>query len=291
MNNKPHKENPYTIMILIAVSGSRYTDWVFVEDGEIVEKERTEGLNPYFQTRKEISRSVRLGLPETCFHRKLQRIYYYGAGCSNDSKKKIVSLSLTSQFKTPVMVESDLLAAARGLCIETPGIACILDTGSNSCYYDGEKIVKNVQSGGFILGDEGSGSAIGKAFLSDVLKRLAPEDLLIDFLYQQNTTPAEVMETVYNTPLPHYYLSSVAMFLCGRQRQPYVHQLVTESFRSFIQRNLTQYDFRQQPVYFTGNIALNYADLLCEVCREFCFQPARIEADVLPGLVNFHTRK
>ena len=99
------------------------------------------------------------------------------------------------------------------------------------------------------------------------------------------------METVYNTPLPHYYLSSVAMFLCGRQRQPYVHQLVTESFRSFIQRNLTQYDFRQQPVYFTGNIALNYADLLCEVCREFSFQPARIEADVLPGLVNFHTRK
>ena len=92
------------MMTLIVVSGSRHTDWVFVEDGKIVEKARTEGLNPYFQTRKEISRSVRLGLPEEYFHRKLQKIYYYGAGCSNESKKKVVSTSIISQFKTPTFV-------------------------------------------------------------------------------------------------------------------------------------------------------------------------------------------
>ena len=153
------------MMTLIVVSGSRHTDWVFVEDGKIVEKARTEGLNPYFQTRKEISRSVRLGLPEEYFHRKLQKIYYYGAGCSNESKKKVVSTSIISQFKTPTFVESDLLAAARGMCLDKPGIACILDTGSNSCFYNGEDIEKNVHPGGFILGDEGSGSAMGKAFL------------------------------------------------------------------------------------------------------------------------------
>ena len=162
-------------MTLIVVSGSRHTDWVFVEDGKIVEKARTEGLNPYFQTRKEISRSVRLGLPEEYFHRKLQKIYYYGAGCSNESKKKVVSTSIISQFKTPTFVESDLLAAARGMCLDKPGIACILDTGSNSCFYNGEEIEKNVHPGGFILGDEGSGSAMGKAFLSDVLNDWHPK--------------------------------------------------------------------------------------------------------------------
>ena len=278
-------------MTLIVVSGSRHTDWVFVEDGKIVEKARTEGLNPYFQTRKEISRSVRLGLPEEYFHRKLQKIYYYGAGCSNESKKKVVSTSIISQFKTPTFVESDLLAAARGMCLDKPGIACILDTGSNSCFYNGEEIEKNVHPGGFILGDEGSGSAMGKAFLSDVLKRLAPEELVVDFLYKNNTTPSEMMEKVYNEHLPHYYLATVSTFLAERPNHPYVHDLVADSFRSFVRRNLIQYDFQSQPVYFMGKIATTWEYLLREVCSEFNFEPACIENDIIPGLVNYHNRR
>ena len=276
------------MMTLIVVSGSRHTDWVFVEDGNIVEKARTEGLNPYFQTRKEISRSVRLGLPEEYFHRKLQKIYYYGAGCSNESKKKVVSTSIISQFKTPTFVESDLLAAARGMCQDKPGIACILDTGSNSCFYNGEEIEKNVHPGGFILGDEGSGSNMGKLFLSDVLKRLAPEELVVDFLYRNNTTPSEMMEKVYNEPLPHYYLATVSNFLAERSNHEYVRELVADSFRNFIKRNLIQYDFQSQPVYFMGKIATTWERLLLTVCSEFNFQPARIETDIIPGLVNYH---
>ena len=279
------------MMTLIVVSGSRHTDWVFVEDGKIVEKARTGGLNPYFQTRKEISRSVRLGLPEEYFHRKLQKIYYYGAGCSNESKKKVVSTSIISQFKTPTFVESDLLAAARGMCLDKPGIACILDTGSNSCFYNGEEIEKNVHPGGFILGDEGSGSAMGKAFLSDVLKRLAPEELVVDFLYKNNTTPSEMMEKVYYEPLPHYYLATVSTFLAERPNHPYVHDLVADSFRSFVRRNLIQYDFQSQPVYFMGKIATTWEYLLREVCSEFNFEPACIENDIIPGLVNYHNRR
>ena len=253
-----------------------------------MEKARTEGLNPYFQTRKEISRSVRLGLPEEYFHRKLQKIYYYGAGCSNESKKKVVSTSIISQFKTPTFVESDLLAAARGMCQDKPGIACILDTGSNSCFYNGEEIVKNVRPGGFILGDEGSGSNMGKLFLSDVLKRLAPEELVVDFLYRNNTTPSEMMEKVYNEPLPHYYLATVSNFLAERSNHEYVRELVADSFRNFIKRNLIQYDFQSQPVYFMGKIATTWERLLLTVCSEFNFQPARIETDIIPGLVNYH---
>ena len=145
-------------MKLIAESGSTRTEWALVEDNRLIQRSFTEGLNPFFQTRREISRSVRLGLPEHFFKRKLEQVYYYGAGCTSYEKKNILGASLVAQFKTPIQVESDLLAAARGLFKCEAGIACILGTGSNSCFYDGKIIVKNVKAGGYILGDEGSGA-------------------------------------------------------------------------------------------------------------------------------------
>ena len=132
---------------------------------------------------------------------------------------------------------------------------------------------------------------MGKAFLSDVLKRLAPEELVVDFLYKNNTTPSEMMEKVYNEPLPHYYLATVSNFLAERPSHPYVRDLVSESFRSFIRRNLIQYDFQSQPVYFMGKVATTWEHLLREVCAEFNFVPARIETDIIPGLVSYHNRR
>ena len=165
-------------MKLIAESGSTRTEWALVEDNHLIQRVFTEGLNPFFQTRREISRSVRLGLPETFFKRKLEQVYYYGAGCTSYEKKNVLGASLVAQFKTPIQVESDLLAAARGLFKCEAGIACILGTGSNSCFYNGKIIVKNVRAGGYILGDEGSGAVLGKHFLSDVLKGLAPKEVI-----------------------------------------------------------------------------------------------------------------
>ena len=132
---------------------------------------------------------------------------------------------------------------------------------------------------------------MGKAFLSDVLKRLAPEELVVDFLYKNNTTPSEMMEKAYNEPLPHYYLATVSNFLAERPSHPYVRDLVSESFRSFIRRNLIQYDFQSQPVYFMGKVATTWEHLLREVSSEFNFVPARIETDIIPGLVSYHNRR
>lgn len=276
-------------MILIAVSGSTFTDWVFVKDGQIVDREKTEGINPYFQSRKEISRSIRLGLPEEYFRRKLQKIYYYGAGCSNDDKKKVVSQSLISQFKTPVVVESDLLAAARGLCVERSGLVCILDTGSNSCLYDGKEIVQNIKSCGYILGDEGSASYLGKSFLSDVLKGIAPAELASAFYQHFNTSPNEIMSSVYDMPLPHYYLSSLSFFLKDYLEVDYVRELITEGFRIFMRRNLCRYSYQEFPVYFTGSVSVAYSSILKDVCQEFGFRPMRIEESVIYGLISYHT--
>lgn len=190
-------------MKVIVDSSSTRTEWVLVHGSEVVEHAFTTGLNPFFQTRREISHSIRLELPQEFFKRRWEHVYFYGAGCSNPDKIKIVESSLVAQFKTPVTVESDLLGAARGLLVYDEGLACILGTGSNSCLYDGEKIVKNVRPLGFILGDEGSGSALGRLFLSDVLKGLAPKELADEFFQVNKVSPDSIMDSIYGLSLIH----------------------------------------------------------------------------------------
>ena len=223
-------------MKLIAESGSTRTEWALVEDNRLIQRAFTEGLNPFFQTRREISRSVRLGLPEHFFKRKLEQVYYYGAGCTSYEKKNVWGASLVAQLKTPIQVESDLLAAARGLFKCEAGIACILGTGSNSCFYDGKIVVKNVRAGGYILGDEGSGAVLGKMFLSDVLKGLAPKDVTADFFEKFRISPNEVMESVYNRPFPNRFLSTISYFLADYTNDDYVFELITGNLRNFFNR-------------------------------------------------------
>ena len=275
-------------MKLIAESGSTRTEWVLVEDNNLIQRAFTEGLNPFFQTRREISRSVRLGLPELFFKKKLEQVYFYGAGCSSHEKKNILGASLVAQFKTPIQVESDLLAAARGLFKCEAGIACILGTGSNSCFYDGKIIAKKVKAGGYILGDEGSGAVMGKHFLSDVLKGLAPKDITNDFYDKFRTNANEVMESVYNRPFPNRFLATVSYFLADYLNEDYVYNLITSNLRSFFTRNVCQYDYQNYPVRFVGSLAYHYADLLREIAKEFVINLQVIEETPINGLIEYH---
>jgi len=276
-------------MKLIAESGSTRTEWALVENNHLIQRAFTEGINPFFQTRREISRSVRLGLPEYFFKKKLEQVYYYGAGCSSYEKKNILGASLVAQFKTPIQVESDLLAAARSLFKCEAGIACILGTGSNSCFYDGKIIVKNVRAGGYILGDEGSGAILGKMFLSDVLKGLAPKDITTAFFEKSRISPNEVMESVYNRPFPNRFLSTLSYFLADYINDEYVYSLVTHNLRNFFIRNICQYDYKNYPIRFVGSLAYNYANILCEVAQEFEIGIDVIEETPINGLIEFHS--
>lgn len=259
-----------------------------VEDNTLIQRAFTEGLNPFFQTRREISRSVRLGLPELFFKKKLEQVYFYGAGCTSHEKKNIVGASLVAQFKTPIQVESDLLAAARGLFQCDAGIACILGTGSNSCFYDGKIIVKNVKAGGYILGDEGSGAVMGKLFLSDVLKGLAPKDVTNDFYEKFRINANEVMESVYNRPFPNRFLGTLSYFLADYLDNDYVYDLITDNLRSFFTRCVCQYDYHSYPVRFVGSLAYHYADLLRYVAQEFDINLQVIEETPINGLIEYH---
>ena len=276
-------------MKLIAESGSTRTEWALVEDNHLVQRVFTEGLNPFFQTRREISRSVRLGLPESFFKKKLDQVYYYGAGCSSYEKKNILGASLVAQFKTPIQVESDLLAAARGLFKCEAGIACILGTGSNSCFYDGKIIVKNVKAAGYILGDEGSGAVLGKLFLADILKGLAPKELANEFHEKFRISVNDVMESVYNLPFPNRFLGTIAYFLGDYMDNEYVYNLLTNNLRSFFNRNVCQYDYINYPIRFVGSLAYAYPDILQEVAQEFGVEIDVIEETPMNGLIEFHS--
>lgn len=276
-------------MKLIAESGSTRTEWALVEDNHLVQRVFTEGLNPFFQTRREISRSVRLGLPESFFKKKLDQVYYYGAGCSSYEKKNILGASLVAQFKTPIQVESDLLAAARGLFKCEARIACILGTGSNSCFYDGKIIVKNVKAAGYILGDEGSGAVLGKLFLADLLKGLAPKELANEFHEKFRISVNDVMESVYNLPFPNRFLGTIAYFLGDYMDNEYVYNLLTNNLRSFFNRNVCQYDYINYPIRFVGSLAYAYPDILQEVAQEFGVEIDVIEETPMNGLIEFHS--
>lgn len=276
-------------MKIIAESSSTRTEWVLVEGNQILEHAFTEGLNPYFQTRRDISHSIRLELPEAFFKKRWTHVYFYGAGCANNEKKKLVEASLVAQFKTPAMVESDLLGAARGLMVNQPGIACILGTGSNSCLYDGESIIKNVRPAGFILGDEGSGATMGKEFISDCLKNMAPEALMNEFYEKYQVTPDVIMDAVYSSPFPNRSLSTYSFFLSEHLDSEYVDKLVTRNIRAFFERNIMQYDYKKYPLCFVGSVACIYSDILKKVSKEFDVDIKKIVRCSMPGLIEYHS--
>ena len=259
-------------------------------DGAIIEHAETVGLNPYFLSRREISHNVRLELPEAFFKRRWNHVYFYGAGCSNPEKNKIVESSLVAQFKTPVTVMSDLLGAARGLLVHEPGLACILGTGSNSCLFDGQDIVRNVRSLGFILGDEGSGAALGRIFLGDVLKGLAPRELSEAFFSKFKVTPDVIMDAVYNNASANRNLREYSFFLSEHLDHEYVVSLIDREFSRFFERNLCQYaDYDRLPVAFVGTVASTYSELLLDVAGRYGVHIQKIVRNSMPGLVTYHT--
>ncbi|MBQ3731745.1 MAG: hypothetical protein II905_08350 [Muribaculaceae bacterium] len=276
-------------MILIAESSTTRTEWSLVDDGEVLAHAFTSGLNPFFMSRREISHSIRLELPPEFFKRRWNHVFFYGAGCSGPEKNKIIEASLVAQFKTPVTVMSDLLGAARGLLVREPGLACILGTGSNSCFYDGNDIVKNVPALGFILGDEGSGAALGRVFLGDALKGLAPHELTEAFFDKYKVTRAEVLDAVLNNPAATRNLRAYSFFLSEHLDNPYVHETISREFRRFFERNVSQYDYKSYPVSFVGSIATTYSEILLEVANDFGATVRKILLSSMPGLVAYHS--
>ncbi len=273
---------------LIADSGSTYCDWILTEGGSVVHQ--TKGINPFYQTEDEIVEIISKFLLDIA-SQDINAVYFYGAGCSFPEKKEMVRLSLSKCLpQVDIKVESDLLAAARGLCGKEAGIACILGTGSNSCFYDGTAIKENVSPLGYILGDEGSGAVIGKTLIGNLLKKQYPGYLYDRFKDYYGISSQEIMECVYKKPFPNRYLAQFTRFVAANIDDPYMYDLVFKAFSDFIVRNIMQYDYLSYPVYFTGSVAYHFEDILREACLSNKIWAAEITQSPLKGLVEYHCK-
>ncbi len=275
-------------MILIADSGSTKTDWALVDDHQAVKEIKTQGLNPFQVSGEQIAVEIRSALLPHLPTTEVDAVYFYGAGCTPE-KQPIVEQALrdTLTIRSHCTVASDMLGAAIAVCGHEPGIACILGTGSNSCAYDGERIVKNVSPLGFILGDEGSGASMGKYLLGNLLKRQWPEAIIERFHAKYGLTAAEIIDRVYRQPRPNTFLASFMPFLEENLHEPVVYQFVKDNFRSFLQRNVKQYEgWNRLPIGFNGSLAQIYRQPLAEALEEEGMHLGRIVKAPMEGLIK-----
>ena len=271
---------------LIADCGSTLCDWIISNQENVVFE--TKGINPYYQTEEDIAAIVSELVSDLNID-LIGSVHFYGAGCYFPQEKELVGKVLSRYIpEAGIEVESDLLAAARALCGKESGIACILGTGSNSCFYNGSVIEKNVSPLGYILGDEGSGAVIGRIFIGNLLKNQYSNHLYESFMNYYNTSPQEIMETVYKQAFPNRYLAQFTKFIAENIKETEMYDLVFKSFSDFINKNIKQYDYQSYPVYFMGSVAFYFEDILKDACLTNEVWPAGIIQSPLNKLLAFH---
>jgi glucosamine kinase len=276
-------------MILIADGGSTKTEWSLIDNDKTIKTLVTSGINPFYQETADIVSRIESELsafiqpvPET--------IYFYGAGCSTLEKTNIVFNAIHQIFPSSnIFVGSDMLGAARSLCQNKPGIACILGTGSNSCYFDGKEILQHVSPLGYMLGDEGSGAALGKKLVSDILKHQLPPSIINMFFETYQISPDEILDTVYSDSFPNRYLAQYTKFLSQNIHVAEIESLVIKSFNEFIARNILQYpQAKMTEIHFTGSIAYFFKSQLIKSLHEYHLKEGRITMAPSADLIKYH---
>ncbi|MCM1449228.1 MAG: hypothetical protein NC082_02700 [Clostridiales bacterium] len=211
----------------------------------------------------------------------LELIQYYGAGVVGPGSKDAVKEALRPLHADVVTVDSDMVGAARLLLGDTPGIACILGTGSNSCLYDGREIVDNVPALGYILGDEGSGASLGKRFVGDLFKRRYPAEVTEAWERNIGMEMGAVIERVYRKPGANTWLASLVPLIASLLHIPRVRGMVTDEFQRFFDRNIKAYDTDCHNLAFIGGVAFNFAPLLSEVAAANGYNIKRLQSSLI----------
>jgi len=276
-------------MIMIADCGSTKCDWLLVYGGRDQRLENTVGFSPFFHTTEEIKAILESQLLPKLETTDVEEIYFYGTGVHDEQRAEIVAAAIRAVFpKAVVEVEHDLLGAARATCGRSPGIACILGTGSNSCYYDGIKILDNVPSLGWLLGDEGSGTHLGKALLRAKFYRELPADLNAAFDEAYPEGMDAIKDRVYEKGA-NAYLATFTQFLGTHLEHPFVQDLAAACLGEFLDRQASKYNGAQYvPVHFVGSIAHHFQDILIKCMEERKLKPGIIVRKPIYPLADYH---
>ena len=277
-------------MILIVESGATKSDWrVISKDGKEMKRIITEGINVSTMksdTIKNIISETADQLAQDC----ISEIYFYTAGVVT----KEIAGELKSILKKAIPdatcdIQNDLTAAARAVCGHSTGIAAILGTGSNSCLFDGEKIIQRVYSCGYILGDEGSAATLGKLFIADFLKGLVPAEIAANFAARYDSDYATIVQNVYRSETtPSGYLGSLAPFIMEHYDNDYIRELVEGNFRAFIRRSLKQYDTERYQVGVVGGFGYALKKIFTKVAEEEGVRISRFIKEPIDGLIAYH---
>lgn len=281
-------------MIFIAESGSTKCDWVLIDkNGKEVGRWNTMGFNPYFHSSDLIRHKMNQVRGLAPFTHEVSAVWFYGAGCSSTPLKSIVNEGLKQVFpNAEIHVDHDLNAAAFALYSGKPEIACILGTGSNSCYFDGYKVREEVPALAYVLGDEGSASWIGKRIIADYLYKRMPQDLVEDFEDTYRTTKDEIIQKVYNEPHANVYLAEFSRFAGDHAGHRWIRAMVANGFAKFIDIHVRCFqEAETAEVNFVGSVAKQFEDILkTEVTKAgFCY--GRTQAKPVNLLVNYHIER
>jgi glucosamine kinase len=277
-------------MILIADGGSTKTDWRLLKEGREYKQIQTTGFNPYLVNTAEIEEILWKELQPYIDNKGVNKIYYYGAGCSTATKNQSVESAFESVFPNArISVDHDLIGAARASCKNEPGIAAILGTGSNSCLYDGKRITDQIFSLGFFFGDEGSGAFLGKNLISAFLHNELPADLSAKLVSEYPMSKESILDAIYNKPAPSRFLASFSTFINENRNHPFILNLIHDNFRQFFKYQVCCYpQHKEVPINFVGSIAFHYQDILQQVGNEFGIKVGKVIQAPIEGLVEYH---
>lgn len=275
---------------LIADSGATKAEWCLL-NGTHKRIIFTQGISPYFLNAGQIHTLLLKELCPKLKKTRIDEVFYYGTGCANPENARMVKRAIEKTLPgSNVEVTHDLMAAARAVCGDQKGIAGILGTGSNSCYYNGKRIVKNSPGLGYVLGDEGSGAYLGKKVLQYYLYQTFDEELKSKFDAKYETNAIEILENVYKRALPNRYLAGFAIFLAENRGHYMIENIIEDGLNDFFFYHLRKYkETSSVPVSFVGSIAYGFKDILQELCQAYKFELGKIIKNPMEGLVNFHS--
>jgi len=277
-------------MILVADSGSTNTNWCLLEPGGEISYFDTEGYNPYFVSSSYMFESLSKQLPGHFPAGDIGSVFFYGAGCFED-KALIIQQALHQAFvNAEISIGLDLLGSARSVLGDQPGFLAILGTGTNSCLYDGKQIKANIDSLGYLLGDEGSGYYIGRKLLGDYIRESMPE-IIRDAFYQRYGLGREaIMDQIYSEKLPNRFCAGFTKFISENiSGSDYLRMLVKRAFLDFFDGLVTKYENYQDFSFnCTGSVGHAFKDILIETALEFRMQPGVILKAPIQGLAQYH---
>ncbi len=276
---------------IIVESGATKSDWRVIDsNGNQVARKILDGMNVSSGKMESIRKILVAGLKYTGASDG-DSFYMYTAGVVTEAiYEELRSVALSIAKFADIDIQNDLMGAARSVLGHSKGIVAIMGTGSNTCFFDGIEVSQKVMSGGFILGDDGSGAALGRLFLRDFIKNLIPKDVAEDFASKFDASYTGIVQNVYRSPAPAGYLGSLAPFILSHYDNPYIKTMVDANFQAFIDISLKQYDTDTYPVGIVGGFGYANRGIFEPMCEKSGIKVAGFIAEPIDGLIEYHRK-